>query len=308
MPQDFFCIFGQKISAFRFPSGWTVEDPFAFCSVTAYHRGMNPSAPCGPLGALHLHSRFSFDGTLDHARLRALLLAHGVRFAGMTEHIEGLTPARVEESIAACRAHSDEEFLFLPGIEMDRFGVYFLGVVPGRGWEGAEAEAVFAELRRRARLMILAHPVKKGFCYPSEILAQCDGIELLNARHDGPFLPRPECMHLLETVRATRPGGVVALAGLDLHAAGDFRPVLMALEASTPLTEAAVLEALAGGAGRILRRGRLLEEHGPLERRWLGLRQQGMDWAHTLHRKAAQRGLVPPPFLKRRLRRLFEGG
>jgi hypothetical protein len=46
--------------------------------------------------------------------------------------VSGEQPARadVDAIIGDCRTHSDEEFLFIPGIEMGCFTTYFLGTGP----------------------------------------------------------------------------------------------------------------------------------------------------------------------------------
>ena len=91
------------------------------------------TAPHKPLrGIVHAHSTRSFDGSCDYAALRELFVAGGLDFVCMTEHIEYLDQGDVDAILADCEAHSDARFVFVPGIEMDCFVVYFLGVSPKR--------------------------------------------------------------------------------------------------------------------------------------------------------------------------------
>ena len=257
-------------------------------------------------GTVHVHSKRSHDGRLSYPELRAFLAGRGLRFACMTEHIEGLTQGDLERIIAECRTHSDGEFAFVPGIEMDCFVIYFLGVRPV-SVDFSSTRAIFDSLRPASRLCILSHPVKARFEYPRWVLDACDGVEILNTKHDGHHYFRRGNERLLQTVRRRQPAAV-GLAGMDFHEAKNFSDVHLRLNLSGTLREDAILDSLVAGDFEIFKGSEPLASLSPLRRALGRGRIVAMDAAHAMHRALARRGLHLPPALTRTLRRVVEGG
>ena len=166
-------------------------------------------------GIVHAHSTHSFDGFCSYEELRELFRGAGLHFACMTEHIEHLDQGKIDEIIRDCRRHSDDEFLFVPGIEMDCFTIYFLGISPTKVDFGDD-RSIHASLRRNSRLHVLSHPIQARFSYPEWILRDCDAVEIMNVKHDGGFYLRPQSVRLLESIRESRPE-VQGLIGMDFH-------------------------------------------------------------------------------------------
>src|SRR5437868_4175068 len=67
-------------------------------------------------GVLHVHSAYS-DGELTLPQLRRALLGDGYAFACLTDHAEYFSAASLATFTAECRALSDAQFCFVPGLE-----------------------------------------------------------------------------------------------------------------------------------------------------------------------------------------------
>ena len=257
-------------------------------------------------GVAHVHSTRSFDGRCDYAQLRQLLRSQGLHFACMTEHIEGLGPADLDAIIGDCRAHSDEGFLFVPGIEMDCFTVYFLGLGQG-SVDFRDERSIYGSLRAASRLCVLSHPVKASYRYPDWVLRDCDAVEIWNAKHDGRFFFRPQCERLLAQVRRRWPR-VVAVVGMDLHAPDGLCGIHMRLTRPGPLAADFVLDEIGAGRVEFFDGDRRVQDAGAIRRGYLRARIHAMDAAHLLHAALRRSGLRPPRAVRRWLSRLMEGG
>ena len=166
-------------------------------------------------GIVHVHSARSFDGSCDYPQLRELFRGAGLDFACMTEHIEHLEQDDIDAILRDCRNHSDREFLFIPGIEMDCFTIYFLGLGEVKV-DFADNYSIYRSLRAKSQLCVLSHPINASFHYPAWILRDCDAVEIMNAKHDGRFYFRPQSERLWHSIQRTRPE-VQAVIGMDFH-------------------------------------------------------------------------------------------
>jgi hypothetical protein len=257
-------------------------------------------------GVAHVHSTRSFDGKCSYAELREILAGSGLHFACMTEHIEGLGQRDVDGIIEDCLRYSDERFLFVPGIEMDCFTIYLLGVGQAK-IDFTSNESIYASLLPSSRLCILSHPIKASFQYPESILNRCHGVEILNAKHDGKFYFRPGSERLLRRVRKSRPG-VVPLVGLDFHSPDQLCPIHMRLRNGGPLSPDFVLAELAAGRVDFYDGDHRLDSLTGWNRAYRVSRMQLMDLSHFIHRFLVRFGVRVPGSLRRPLSRFLEGG
>jgi len=267
--------------------------------------GSTSTIAAGPKGVAHVHSTISFDGQCDYARLRDLFVSRGLRFACITEHIETLDQAAIDRIVAGCAAHSDAEFLFLPGVEMDFFGVYFAGIRGGPVDFGSR-DAVYRSLAAMARMLVLAHPIKKNYAYPPPILDACDAVEVLNSKHDGRFYFRRGSERLLARIRERRPG-VAAVVGLDFHQPSDLCPIHMELLDPVPLDPDSVCGALRAGRVRFLSGAESLGDLGSWARATRRFRTSLMDVSHGANRLLRRLGIRVPKGIRRRIARVMEG-
>ena len=259
----------------------------------------------GLRGTVHCHTTHSFDGTMDHAQLREYFLERGLRFVCLTEHIEYLDQGKVNAIFEACEANSDDEFLFIPGMEMDYFKIYFLGLKPCEV-DFTDHRSQFESMLPHAEMCVFSHPIKARYDYPQWLIDLCDGVEILNTKHDGRHYFRPQSEKLLERVRRQRPS-TIGLAGMDFHGPKQYSATHLVLRNPISLTREAVLHELRAGAFDIEMAGRRLADVSPSERAVLRARIHMMDFAHWTNKKLANAGFRLPKALKRMLRKGMEG-
>lgn len=256
-------------------------------------------------GTVHCHTTHSFDGTMNHAQLREYFLARGLRFVCITEHIEYLDQDKVDAIFTACEAHSDDEFLFIPGMEMDYFKIYFLGLSPCKV-DFTDHRSQFDSMHPNAELCVFSHPIKARFNYPQWLIDLCDGVEILNTKHDGRHYFRPQSERLLAQVRRQRPQAI-GVAGMDFHGPKQYSATHMVLRNAVPLERQAILNEIRNGAFDVEMAGRRLTDIAPVPRAMLRARIHLMDTAHKINKRMSDSGLGIPKSIKRLLRKGMEG-
>jgi len=259
----------------------------------------------GLQGTVHCHSTHSFDGQLSYAQLRNFFIERGLSFACMTEHIEYLDQPKVDAIFDECEAHSDDRFLFVPGIEMDYFKIYLLGLDRARV-DFASHRSQFDSLYPNARMCVFSHPIKARYCYPQWLIERCDAVEILNTKHDGRHYFRPQSEHLLAQVRKQRPQAV-GVAGMDFHGPRHYSGVHLVLRNDVSLTNEAVMEEIKNGHFDLQMNGRPFSDIAGWKRILLRGRIHAMDVAHGINKRLARSGIRIPYGIKRLLRRSMEG-
>ncbi len=256
-------------------------------------------------GTVHCHTTHSFDGTMNHAQLRDYFLERGLRFVCITEHIEYLDQQKVDAIFDACEAHSDNEFLLIPGMEMDYFKIYFLGLERCQV-DFTNHRTQFYSMHPHADLCIFSHPIKARFNYPQWLIDLCDGVEILNTKHDGRHYFRPQSERLLTQVRRHRPNAI-GVAGMDFHGPKQYSATHMVLRNSVPLERNAILDEIRKGQFDVEMAGRRLRALPALTRTMLRSRIHMMDLAHKVNKRMADAGIEIPKSIKRMLRKGMEG-
>lgn len=259
----------------------------------------------GIQGTVHCHSTHSFDGQLSYAELREFFMERDLSFACMTEHIEYLDQAKVDAIFDACETHSDDRFLFVPGIEMDYFKIYFLGL-DRTAVDFSSHRSQFDSLHPKARMCVFSHPIKARYRYPQWLIERCDAVEVLNTKHDGRHYLRPQSERLLARVRKQRPKAV-GVAGMDFHGRKHYSGVHLVLRNAVPLTAEAVLTEIESERFDLEMNGRRFADISGWERSLLRGRIHAMDLAHAVNKRLADSGIRIPYGIKRLLRRNMEG-
>ena len=196
------------------------------------------------IGALHLHSTYSYDGKLSLIELKQLFSKNGLSFACMTEHSDTLTAETAAAFVAECRALSDDSFVFVPGFEVPYKNAHVLHVGATQFVTAFADATTLRAWRQVTPLVVLAHPVRNNFVV-DETLADClDGVEVWNQHYDGKRAPRPRSFTLLSALRKKKP--LIATGGIDLHRAEHFGSPLVQLEL-IELSETLVIAALKAG-------------------------------------------------------------
>jgi hypothetical protein len=224
----------------------------------------------------------------------------------MTEHIEHLKQSDIDFVIEQCEKHSDDQFRFIPGFEMDCFYIYFIGVGPTKV-DFTDDLSIYRSFRPKAQMCVLSHPIKADFRYPGWILEDCDAVEVLNAKHDGKFAARPQSMRLLDGIRKTRPN-VVGVVGIDFHHPRQLCPINLRLTRSVPLTADAIMAEIKAGRIQLLNGERSLTEAGAIEHLYFRGRIAVMDAAHLANKTLQGWGIKVPKPVRRMLGRRLEGG
>jgi hypothetical protein len=210
----------------------------------------------GVVGAVHVHSDYSHDGRdpLERVRDRAAVL--GIRFLALTDHAEDFDAARFQAYSAACRTTSTDAVQLIPGLEF-RFphfrGLHLLACGLREWITPATPDEFMAMAPTVSGLTIVAHPVLARYRIPLSVWNGIDAVEVWNATYNTRYLPDPQAIELLRTLRCTR-ASAVAVAGLDQHDAANDRGTRVVL-----LQEADAANPLAAlRAGRFINRGRTM--------------------------------------------------
>ena len=257
-------------------------------------------------GISHAHSENSFDAHCTYPELRLLFMSKGLNFACMTEHIEYLEQSDIDRIVRQCREASDDQFLFIPGIEMDCWVVYFLGIKDPKV-DFADNRTIYESLKTQSRLCVLSHPIKAKFSYPDWILTDCDAVEIMNNKHDGKFYFRPQSEALLRRIRQTKPD-VVPIVGMDFHAPEQLCDVHMRLTREGPLDADFILGEIRAARIEVFAGHKRLTDLGVAGRMLGRARIYLMDLAHFVHRTIRKGGFRIPRAIRKPLSRLLEGG
>jgi hypothetical protein len=155
-------------------------------------------------------------------------------------------------------------------------------------------------------MCVFSHPIKAKYQYPQWLIERCNGVEILNTKHDGDHYLRPQSTRLYERVKAQR-SSVVAVAGMDFHSVKNYNGVRLRLTKEGELNENFILGSLQGGDFLIIKDGVAFESYGPVRRTAAQARIIAMDMAHVVHERMSSAGIVVPKGLKRAIRKVVEG-
>lgn len=181
-------------------------------------------------GALHLHSTFSRDGALTVAELTAFYRQNNYQFVAITEHSEDLDGKSVERFLEQCREQTNKRFCVIPGLEFSFGECHILGiaaVTPVRQRNPLEA---IRTIRHCGGVSVLAHPIRRDWKCPPQILRALDAVEIWNVGYDGKFLPSARALGGFAAMGRVNPD-LLALVGHDLHRRESFYDVAIQMDA-----------------------------------------------------------------------------
>jgi len=161
-------------------------------------------------GLCHLHSKYSHDGEVSLNRLKESLKEKGFQFLLLTEHIHDFLPEKIEEILKECQSLSDEQFIIIPGLELENKGEHFLVIGIN---ELAREYNSLTQFRSSGAIIVWAHPYKIKQDGIERL--QIDGLEIWNSCYDGKFVPRWQALKLLKKLR--QKNNVLAYGGIDFH-------------------------------------------------------------------------------------------
>lgn len=191
----------------------------------------------------HVHSTWSYDGTLTLDELAHLFGRLRYRAVLLTEHDRGFTEARWADYQRACSAASTADVELVPGIEYSDAGndvhVLVWGCDRFLGERRATSELLI-DVRAARGVAVLAHPARRdaGARLSDEAVGLLDGVEVWNRKYDGIAPSRAAA-----TLRA-RAGHLRPFVGLDLHTRRQLFPLTTLLPGTARLDRPAIFSAL----------------------------------------------------------------
>lgn len=178
-------------------------------------------------GVCHVHSKYSHDGEISLAELKEYFKQKGFCFILLTEHLHDISGEKIGQIINDCRSLSDDEFIIVPGLELDDNNKHFLII----GIDGSQNST--EELIKRSspnKIVIWAHPFFIGRPGDKEFLVySIDGLEIWNSVYDGKKFPRWQSLKLLEKLRHKKK--IYGFGGIDLHRFSHAGGPFLSLEA-----------------------------------------------------------------------------
>lgn len=195
-------------------------------------------------GIVHNHSACSKEGCYALTALRQRW-ANSLDFAAMTEHAERISAQEYAAYVRECDALSDEQFRFIPGLEVSTTSgdILLLGC---REYICTRDPVHLLKQITPQTVVILAHPEEGKV--RAEVLAQAHGLEGWNGGHMGGYMPP---IDWLAGWRKRQPAGKFFTGGNDIHKVDPKRKILTLVEThgepGTPCSEVELLHALRQG-------------------------------------------------------------
>ncbi|MCK5027252.1 MAG: PHP domain-containing protein [Candidatus Pacebacteria bacterium] len=166
-------------------------------------------------GVSHIHSKYSYDGTLSLSEIKKALVKEGLRFALMTEHTDELTEVEAKKFIRECKELSDKDFIFVSGFEVPYRKAHILMIGVQEFVVSHADDITLPQWKEHAAFSVLAHPHCNQFIVDTVMKVVVDAVEIWNAQYDGKYIPRFKAVKLLNYLQKTR--DTKAFCGLDLH-------------------------------------------------------------------------------------------
>ncbi len=170
-------------------------------------------------GICHVHSRYSYDGTLDLDELMNIYAKKGFNFMLLTEHAEkGMSETRYDQIKNECKRLSKNKFILIPGLEYISYQSYHIlaiGLNHYKDLNGKDTIYILEEIKKSGGISIVAHPVRCGHRISKEILPFVDGIEIWNTSYDR-ITQVKKNIALFKSSRRYNPN-LVGIGGMDLH-------------------------------------------------------------------------------------------
>lgn len=191
-------------------------------------------------GIIHNHSACSKEGCYPLITLRERW-ASQLDFAAMTEHAERTTAEAYTAYLQECDALNDENFRFIPGLEVatESGDMLLLGCR-----KYICTRDTFQVLQQASGCVILlAHP-EEGKALP-EVLLQANGFEGWNSGHMGGYIPPLDWLGKWRK-QWLFPGKIVT-GGNDIHKVDPKRKIVTTVQSSSK-TEEDILEAIRRGS------------------------------------------------------------
>lgn len=259
-------------------------------------------------GVAHVHSTYSFDGKLTLEDLIRFFRDRGLDFVLMSEHVESLDPARIHSFVEDCARYSSEEFLAIPGIEIDALNALYYDVQPVTSW--TDEEDLARRLVSAGAMAVVSHPVKVRSDVPAVTAELVEGVEIWNSRHDGKLAPDGKIIQFWRLLRRRLGRQLLPMCGIDFHKKDDFIPLVFELQCES-LERRSVMCAIRAGKYTIHRGSQVVPLNfasGDLPATYAlysRLYRLMYQTIYRVHRSVQRGGFRAPRPLRHLLRRMF---
>lgn len=170
---------------------------------------------------IHLHSTYSYDGTLTLVEIKDGLIKYGINICFMTEHAhKGMNENKYNKFVDECNNLSDDNFKMIPGLEYNSSdGPHVL--VPSLykfiQKTGSSVEEIGKFAKENSTISILAHPRRQQYEI-DKYLNFVDGIELINTNYEK-FGDLKHNRYFLKMIK----NNSMKFFGLDFHLLHQFK-------------------------------------------------------------------------------------
>ncbi|MCJ7443533.1 MAG: PHP domain-containing protein [Methanotrichaceae archaeon] len=171
-------------------------------------------------GVIHVHSQYSYDGTLPLKTIKNYFKERGFNFIIFTEHENKMGDDWIDLFVSECKSASEEDFIIIPGIEFKYEDIEILGLNLNKNIYYNGIKDLIKKIKINNGLAVLAHPKKYKYNFKNNlsILKELNGIEIWNCRYDGRHVPR---VHSIKLLNLLRNENIFGYAGLDYHYIGE---------------------------------------------------------------------------------------
>jgi|GEM_PF-739355 len=169
-------------------------------------------------GAVHVHTQLSYDGVHTLSELKSLFQDHGFHFVCLTDHSQDITQDQFETLQEQCAKLSDEEFVFILGLEYSCDGeIHIMGIGIKSMTKDTAPDSVIDHIHAHGGVAVLSHPTKsEEYVFRDVWIKKLDGAEIWNRAVDSLYLPQMKSINTFCAFRKTNPR-IYAFFGLDLH-------------------------------------------------------------------------------------------
>lgn len=197
-------------------------------------------------GLIHIHTTYSYDGTLSLPDLIHLVKIRRYDFIQLTEHAEDFDDKKMQNLVDECGKATNENFLVIPGLEFNiNDSIHILGIGINKYIHERDPEILIQKIHDNSGIAILAHTADYKKVIPYAQLKDVDFIEIWNPRYGEKISPSIKSIKILHDFRKMKKT-YIASGGLDLHKLQDLVP-LYQLVFSERLTQQDILSSLKRG-------------------------------------------------------------
>ena len=174
-------------------------------------------------GLIHIHTTYSYDGTLSLPDFADLVKNRGYDFIFLTEHAEDYDDKKMQVFVNACTDATHEDFLVIPGLEFNiNNEIHILGIGIENFIDEHDPEELIRKIHENNGLAILAHTAEYKKKIPYTKLHEIDFIEIWNPRYGERIAPSIKSIKILHEFRKMKKI-YCASGGLDMHKREDIK-------------------------------------------------------------------------------------